>query len=61
MKKIVNFWVAFFLALGTMISLPNHPSRAARVLLEKDGELSGINQHFEAAWNHLAAATEEYE
>ncbi len=61
MKKAVKFWIAFFLALGTMISLSTRPSRASKILLEKDGDQCGVSQHFEAAWSHLATATEKYE
>lgn len=61
MKKAIKLSIAFFLALGTMISLSNRPSRAARILLENDDQHCGISQHFEAAWNLLASATEKYE
>ena len=61
MKKAVNFWLAFFLALGAMISFPSRPGKAREALLQQPERKSGIAQHFASAWNHLATAAGNYE
>ena len=60
MKKAVKFWIAFFLALGAMISFSPRTSRAREAMLDNNEIKSGISQHFEAAWNHLAMAVDKH-
>lgn len=54
MKKALSFWVAFFLALGSMISFMPRTTKARDIFSQKNEIKNGVGQHFEATWKHLA-------
>ena len=50
-----RFWVAFFLALGTLISFCPREGRTREAPLPENGQ-RGLGRHFAAAWTYLGNA-----
>lgn len=60
MNRNLKFWLAVFLALGSLISFGKRSTQAKDIAMSKLPEecTTGITEHFKAVWKYVGNAAE---